>query len=351
MKNHQSFAMRIESFLLLAGLALSSQPAILAQPAILSTDPADGATNVPPTAPVVFTFSEPMDTNATTAQFTDSTTIETLDTDSAWNADNTVLTCMPANPWPVGHVVVWMVSGGAPDGTPLGGTPAGVRHRTRCVGVQRPAVRQYQLHLGARRAAAAAQPAGAAAAVRGRRNHRPRSFGQGDPRPHDGVRRRRYRPRDRAGAALDRNAVLRAACRLRRGHQARARRPHRQETAALHHARRRRGETLGHILRDELHVESEILVIDGVVLWDFDYIDLGRIRMPSYTVPVTIKSLVFSEDPRGPRPRQRLHHHDHDHDHDHDHPHEHGHHHGHDHSHGHGHDHDHQHEPAGSTRP
>ena len=72
-------------------------------------------------------------------------------------------------------------------------------------------------------------------------------------------------------------------------------------------------QTLGHLLRDELHVESELLVIDGVVLWDFDYIDLGRIRMPSYTVPVTIKSLVFSEDPRGPRPRQRLHHHEHEH--------------------------------------
>ena len=76
-------------------------------------------------------------------------------------------------------------------------------------------------------------------------------------------------------------------------------------------------QTLGHILRDELNVESELLVIDGVVLWDFDYIDLGRIRMPSYTVPVTIKSLVFNEDPRGPRPRQRLHHHEHDHEHDH----------------------------------
>src|SRR5271169_2355303 len=91
-------------------------------------------------------------------------------------------------------------------------------------------------------------------------------------------------------------------------------------------------QTLGHILRDELHVESEMLVIDGVVLWDFDYIDLGRIRMPSYTVPVTIKSLVFSEDPRGPRPRQRLHHHEHDHDHAHDHSH--GHAHGHHHHHG-----------------
>jgi ethanolamine utilization protein EutA len=93
-------------------------------------------------------------------------------------------------------------------------------------------------------------------------------------------------------------------------------------------------QTLGHILREELHVACELLVIDGVVLWDFDYIDLGRIRMPSYTVPVTIKSLVFNEDPRGPRPHQRLHHHEHDHDdhrdRNHDHP---GHDHGHDHAH------------------
>jgi ethanolamine utilization protein EutA len=59
------------------------------------------------------------------------------------------------------------------------------------------------------------------------------------------------------------------------------------------------------------------------VLWDFDYIDLGRIRMPSYTVPVTIKSLVFSEDPRGPRPRQRLHHREHRHEHEHEHEHHH----------------------------
>jgi ethanolamine utilization protein EutA len=61
-------------------------------------------------------------------------------------------------------------------------------------------------------------------------------------------------------------------------------------------------QTLGAILRDEVGVESEVLVIDGVVLWDFDYIDLGRIRMPSQTVPVTVKSLVFGEDPRRPRP-------------------------------------------------
>ena len=92
-------------------------------------------------------------------------------------------------------------------------------------------------------------------------------------------------------------------------------------------------QTLGAILREELLVESEILAIDGVVLRDFDYIDLGRIRMPSFTVPVTIKSLLFSEDPRRGRPHQRIHHHEHGHDHAHDHGHHHDHHHDHGHHH------------------
>ncbi len=94
--------------------------------------------------------------------------------------------------------------------------------------------------------------------------------------------------------------------------------------------------TLGAVLREELDVKSEILCIDGVVLWDFDYIDLGRIRLPSMTVPVTIKSLVFSEDPRLPRGEKHLQQHHHGHGHGH-------HHHDHEHSHGHhGHRHDHR---------
>jgi ethanolamine utilization protein EutA len=73
--------------------------------------------------------------------------------------------------------------------------------------------------------------------------------------------------------------------------------------------------TLGAILREDCKIASEILAIDGVVLMDFDYIDLGRVRLPSYTVPVTIKSLVFSDDPA--RTRERIHHHDHAHSHSH----------------------------------
>jgi ethanolamine utilization protein EutA len=88
--------------------------------------------------------------------------------------------------------------------------------------------------------------------------------------------------------------------------------------------------SLGALLKEEWGIASEVLVIDGVSLWDFDYIDLGRVRMPSHTVPVTIKSLVFSEDPRGPRARAQ------------------GHDHGHDHAHGGGH---HHHHPPGGAHP
>lgn len=107
--------------------------------------------------------------------------------------------------------------------------------------------------------------------------------------------------------------------------------------------------SLGHLLKDDPRVRGEVLVIDGITLWGFDFIDLGRLRVPSLTVPVTVKSLVFSEDPRahgksedkawhdhGDGVLHRHHHHGHDHAHDHAHEHEHSHEHGHHH-----HDHDH----------
>ncbi|MDH3264598.1 MAG: hypothetical protein OEM24_11430, partial [Paracoccaceae bacterium] len=65
---------------------------------------------------------------------------------------------------------------------------------------------------------------------------------------------------------------------------------------------------------------------------DFDYIDLGKIRLPSFTVPVTVKSLLFSDDPRGPRRQERVHFHAHGHHNAHPHRHDHDQHH-HDHPH------------------
>ncbi|MGB3407515.1 MAG: ethanolamine ammonia-lyase reactivating factor EutA [Jannaschia sp.] len=95
-------------------------------------------------------------------------------------------------------------------------------------------------------------------------------------------------------------------------------------------------QTLGGVLREDLGLENDLLILDGISLRDFDYIDLGKIRLPSFTVPVTVKSLLFSDDPRGPRRQDRINfappgssNHDHDAGHSHDHHTAHGHHHDH----------------------
>ena len=103
--------------------------------------------------------------------------------------------------------------------------------------------------------------------------------------------------------------------------------------------------SLGHLIHEDARVTGEVLVIDGITLWGFDFIDLGRIRMPSLTVPVTIKSLVFSEDPRSHGKSDpadwhahddgELHRHEQHEQHDRHDSHDHGHH----HHHGHGHHH------------
>ncbi len=78
--------------------------------------------------------------------------------------------------------------------------------------------------------------------------------------------------------------------------------------------------TMGSILREDIGVKNEVLVIDGVSLSAFDYIDLGKIRLPSHTVPVTVKSLVFG-DGRDVEHVSTSHTHAHPHDHGHAGPH------------------------------
>jgi ethanolamine utilization protein EutA len=52
-------------------------------------------------------------------------------------------------------------------------------------------------------------------------------------------------------------------------------------------------QSLGAILREDLGLRNDVLVIDAIALRDFDFVDIGRVRLPSNTVPVTIKSLLF----------------------------------------------------------
>lgn len=65
---------------------------------------------------------------------------------------------------------------------------------------------------------------------------------------------------------------------------------------------------LGRMLHIELGLTVNVMVIDGLELWDFDSVDIGNVREPSMTVPVTIKSLVFSDVEGEGRRRELVHH-------------------------------------------
>ena len=106
--------------LLLAGL----QPAFAA-PAIISTIPVNGANNVSPSAPVVFTFSTAMDPVATVPFFLDEQAGETPYTIQAWNSNNTVLTCTASPQFANSHEISWSVTGQDAIGNPLTGTASG----------------------------------------------------------------------------------------------------------------------------------------------------------------------------------------------------------------------------------
>jgi ethanolamine utilization protein EutA len=63
------------------------------------------------------------------------------------------------------------------------------------------------------------------------------------------------------------------------------------------------GKLVGHILREELGVRSDLVSIDSVEVREFDYIDIGAVLDKARSVPVVVKSLVF---PVGYDPRAEL---------------------------------------------
>lgn len=83
------------------------------------------ATGVSVTAPVIFTFSEAMNTAATSASFLDTSSYQSLPVLPVWGSGDTVLTYTPVSSWPVNHMVLWIVHGQAAGGMPLAGTPSG----------------------------------------------------------------------------------------------------------------------------------------------------------------------------------------------------------------------------------
>jgi ethanolamine utilization protein EutA len=52
-------------------------------------------------------------------------------------------------------------------------------------------------------------------------------------------------------------------------------------------------QSLGHLLKDELHVAGPLICLDGLELSELDYVDIGAVLEPAGVVPVVIKSLLF----------------------------------------------------------
>ncbi len=96
-----------------------------AQSFIVSTIPANGSSGVSPSAAVVFTFNEQMDTALTMVQFIDTVTFMSLPTSFAWSANDTVLTCTPTPAFPANRMIVWSADGESLIGDPLEGTLGG----------------------------------------------------------------------------------------------------------------------------------------------------------------------------------------------------------------------------------
>src|SRR5262249_41362709 len=54
------------------------------------------------------------------------------------------------------------------------------------------------------------------------------------------------------------------------------------------------GKTFGRLLHRELNWPGKLVCIDGVELYELDYIDVGELIAPPGVVPVVIKSLLFA---------------------------------------------------------
>jgi len=54
------------------------------------------------------------------------------------------------------------------------------------------------------------------------------------------------------------------------------------------------GKSLGAIMKQELAVPGEVLSIDGVLLQEFDFVDIGEVIRPAGAVPIVVKSLLFA---------------------------------------------------------
>ena len=106
-------------------------PPAQAAPTILSIVPPTLAGGVSPSAAVVFTFSEAMNTNTSVTEvafqsFIPPFTIVDQPTTAVWSGGNTILTCTPSPAFPANSQIIWNASGENPGGDSLEGDTGGL---------------------------------------------------------------------------------------------------------------------------------------------------------------------------------------------------------------------------------
>src|ERR1051325_4540457 len=105
---------RLFVLLLLAG-SVRCPWHVQAQPTLVSSVPANGATGVSPTTTVVFTFSAAMDVDTVTVSFFSTLPQPPFFTNynftQSWNGSTNVLTCTPSPAFLSGATVFWSVDG------------------------------------------------------------------------------------------------------------------------------------------------------------------------------------------------------------------------------------------------
>lgn len=112
----------------IAALLFSTIVAVAQElPIIVQEQPTNGAVNVALNAPVIFTFSTPMNPTLTRSQFVDILSFPPalVAMDTSWNADHTQLTHQPISPYRPNTQITWQISGQDSQGRVLGGRTAG----------------------------------------------------------------------------------------------------------------------------------------------------------------------------------------------------------------------------------
>lgn len=61
---------------------------------------------------------------------------------------------------------------------------------------------------------------------------------------------------------------------------------------------------VGRLIAEELKVVEDVVVLDGISLKDVHFVDFGRFREETNTVPVVLKSLVFTDRERSAQPER-----------------------------------------------